>query len=249
MPNQKREPRIDPLLEAHLLGTVPFDDAFALQQRLVYEAGAGQAAAISLLVCEHPPVITLGRLGSRGHLRATTAELASRQVELRWVNRGGGAICHGHGQLAVYPIVPLAAFGWTIGGFLERFHHGLEGVLHDIGVGAHLERDRLSFFGRTGQLVHFGLAVKNWTTYFGAYINVHPARDLARLAQTDPEDRLAASSLMIERQSAVKMASVRAAVIARLAESFETPRHHVYSGHPLLSRSSRQKHESTRRAV
>ena len=240
---------MDALLEAHLLGEVPFDAVLALQQRLVYEAGGNNGAAISLLLCEHPAVITIGRLGSRAHLRTTTAELDSRQIELRWVNRGGGTILHSPGQLAVYAVVSLAAQGWTVGEFLGRFQGGLASVLVDLGLENHLDRDELGFSGRTGQLVSFGLAVKSWVTYYGAYINVHPSRHLARLVQSDPDDRIPASSLMIERQSAVKMTSVRAAVIARLAESFGTPRHHVYSGHPLLSRNPSKHHESARRAV
>jgi len=243
------QPPTDAALEAHLLGEVPFDAVLALQQRLVYEAGGQKGPAISLLLCEHPPVITIGRLGSRAHLRTTTAELASRQIDLRWVNRGGGTLLHSPGQLAVYPVVPLAAHDWTVGEFLGRFRTGLEAVLGDIGVEKHLDRNALALSGRTGQLVSFGLAVKSWITYFGAYINVHPARHLARLVQSDPDDRIPASSLMIERQSPVKMTSVRAAVIARLVESFGTPRYHVYSGHPLLSRSSHRHHESARRAV
>jgi lipoate-protein ligase B len=128
----------------------------------------------------------------------------------------------------------LAEHGWSVGDFLDRFRAGLANALTDLGVDKHLGGDDLALVGRTGQLVHFGLAVKSWTTYFGAWLNVHPSRNLARLVQTDPAERHAASSLMIERQSPVKMASVRAAVIARLAESFALPRHHVYSGHPLL---------------
>jgi lipoyl(octanoyl) transferase len=242
-------PSPDGVLEAHLLGEVSLDDALALQQRLVYEASGHNSPRISLLLCEHPAVISIGRLGSRAHLRATMAELASRQIELRWVNRGGGTILHSPGQLAVYPVVPLPALDWTVGEFLGRFQEGLEAVMADVGLEKNLDRDELSLSGRTGQLVSFGLAVKSWITYFGAYINVHPARHLARLVQTDPADRLPTSSLMIERQSPVKMTSVRAALIARLAESFGTPRYHVYSGHPLLSRSPNRHHESARRAV
>jgi lipoyl(octanoyl) transferase len=248
MPSQSL-PLTDGSLEVHLLGEVPFDDALGLQQRLVYEAGGHSGRTIWLLVCEHPPVITIGRLGSRAHLRASAAELASRQIELRWVNRGGGLLVHSPGQLAVYPIVSLAAQGWQVGEFLSRFRAGLKGVLTDVGLDKHLEQQDLALAGRTGQLVHFGLAVKSWTTYFGAYINVAPARFLAKLVETDPIAGLPTSSLMIERQSPVKMASVRAAVIARLAESFSMPRHHVYSGHPLLSRTSKRRNESTRRAV
>ena len=117
------------------------------------------------------------------------------------------------------------------------------------GVERHIAAEELALSGRTGQLVHFGLAVKTWVTYFGAYINVHPSRQLARLVQSDPQDRTPASSLVNERQSPVKMASVRAAVAARLAEAFEIPRYHVYSGHPLLERSLASPGPSRRRRI
>lgn len=85
-------------LEAHLLGQIDFDTALALQQHLVYEAGGRRDESITLLVCEHPPIITIGRGGSRSQLRATTAELTSRQLEVRFVSRGGGAIVHAPGN-------------------------------------------------------------------------------------------------------------------------------------------------------
>ncbi len=156
---------------------------------------------------------------------------------------------HSPGQLAVYPIVPLAERGWSVGDFLGRLRAGLRASLADVGVERHLAEEELALSGRTGQLVHFGLAVKTWTTYFGAYINVHPSRQLARLVQSDPADRTPASSLVNERQSPVKMASVRAAVAGRLAEALEASRYHVYSGHPLLERSLTRPAQPRRRRI
>src|SRR5207253_1664853 len=53
-----------PDVEAYLLGTVDYEACLALQNRLVYEASGGNDGRISLLVCEHPPIITVGRRGS-----------------------------------------------------------------------------------------------------------------------------------------------------------------------------------------
>ena len=46
-------------------------------------------------------------------MRLTGAELAQRQLAIRYIGRGGGAILHAPGQLAIYPIVPLDWHGWT----------------------------------------------------------------------------------------------------------------------------------------
>src|SRR5436190_9986850 len=98
----------------HLLGVVPFDAALALQQRLVYECGGERAARAVILLCEHEPLVTVGRQGSRLHVRADDEELARRGLEVRWVKRGGGAIVHAPGQLAAYAVVPLMRFGLTV---------------------------------------------------------------------------------------------------------------------------------------
>ena len=69
---------------------------------------AGDRDSACLILCEHPPLITVGRQGSRGHIRFDTEELFVRGWPVRWVNRGGGCLLHLPGQLAIYPILPLA---------------------------------------------------------------------------------------------------------------------------------------------
>jgi lipoyl(octanoyl) transferase len=236
-------------LAAHLLGEIDFDRALALQQRLVYEAGDARASAVTLLVCEHPPIVTIGRGGTRVQLRAAPAELASRQIEVRWLNRGGGAMLHAPGQVAVYPIISLERLGWTVGHFLRRFQAGLAAVLSDVGVTVPTQSDLTGIWGRTGQLVALGAAVKNWVTYHGAFLNVAPSMSLQRLVDGDSRRSCALSSLVIERQQAVKMTRVRAALVDRLAESFGAARSHLHTGHPLLTQNSRSPHERARRAV
>ena len=58
-----------PSLEIFLLGLVDFQEVLSLQRRLVYEMGDGGGA--SLLLCEHPPTISVGRVGSRAHIVPT----------------------------------------------------------------------------------------------------------------------------------------------------------------------------------
>ncbi|MDA1018134.1 MAG: hypothetical protein O3A00_27220, partial [Planctomycetota bacterium] len=94
-------------LEVRLMGLVDFDSALHLQQRMVYDIAGREDRSGGILVCEHPPIVTIGREGSTSHLAITADELRSRQVSVRWINRGGGAIVHSPGQLAVYPILPL----------------------------------------------------------------------------------------------------------------------------------------------
>ena len=100
--------------EAYLLGSVDFEACLALQQRLVYEAAGRDDGQITLLLCEHPLTITVGRQGSRADIRlGQSASWKAGGSRSRWVNRGGGCLVHAPGQLAIYPIVPLEPHGFT----------------------------------------------------------------------------------------------------------------------------------------
>src|SRR5271168_4707387 len=88
------------------LGRVPYAEALAIQQQVV-AARKQKAIADTLLLLEHPPVLTLGRNSRRENVLASDKLLARRGVELHEINRGGDVTYHGPGQLVGYPIVDL----------------------------------------------------------------------------------------------------------------------------------------------
>src|SRR6202051_2060800 len=88
------------------LGRVSYADGLEIQRRVVEARKAG-AIGDTLLLLEHPPVITLGRNSSRANVLASDAWRAARGVELHEINRGGDVTYHGPGQLVGYPIVDL----------------------------------------------------------------------------------------------------------------------------------------------
>jgi lipoyl(octanoyl) transferase len=88
------------------LGRVPFAEALEIQQRVV-AARKQNLICDTLLLLEHPPVITLGRNASRANILAGDDLLKMRGVELHEINRGGDVTYHGPGQLVGYPIMDL----------------------------------------------------------------------------------------------------------------------------------------------
>src|SRR5450432_3382751 len=96
------------------LGRVDYSEALALQQQLV-ELRHQQRIGNTLLLLEHPPVLTLGRNSRRENILASDAELARRGVTVHEINRGGDVTYHGPGQLVGYPIFDLRSFSPRLG--------------------------------------------------------------------------------------------------------------------------------------
>jgi len=232
----------EPVAEFRLLGRVPFGDCLALQNRLVDETAGRNDARIVVLLCEHPDLITVGRRGSRGHIRLTNQQLKREQLHVRWVRRGGGCVLHTPGQLAVYPIVPLDALGWRVGRYMRRLQQGIVEALGELNIRTEAYPRRSGVWGRSGQLASVGVAVRDRISYHGAFINVNPAmRQYAFVDALPPErvppgEKATMGCLVAERQTAVRMTSVRATLVKALAAAFGCQRYHLYTGHPWLSR-------------
>src|SRR3984957_16698051 len=128
-----------PPLEIYLLGLVDFEEVQQLQRRLVYDLGDHGGA--SLVLCEHPPTISVGRSGSRLHINADDAELRAMGIKVHWVNRGGGCVLHLPGQLAAYFAVPLDSFGLNLQGYLNRLHLSIMRVLGEFDLTGSLRAD------------------------------------------------------------------------------------------------------------
>lgn len=88
------------------LGRMDYAEALRLQDELVALRTQGRIGN-TLLLLEHPPVLTLGRNANRANILASAELLASRGVTLHDINRGGDVTYHGPGQLIGYPIFDL----------------------------------------------------------------------------------------------------------------------------------------------
>src|SRR5215467_13873849 len=117
------------------LGRVDYSTALELQQTLVYLVKQGRVSH-TLLLLEHPPVITLGRNAGEENIVASRELLAARGVELHETDRGGDVTFHGPGQLVGYPIFNLRAFEPKIGAveFVRKLEEALIRTCGDLGV-------------------------------------------------------------------------------------------------------------------
>lgn len=117
------------------LGRVDYSIALGLQQTLVGLVKAGRISH-TLLLLEHPPVITMGRNAGTQNIVASREFLAANGVELHETNRGGDVTFHGPGQLVGYPIFDLRAFEPRIGAvdFVRKIEEAIIRTCGDLGV-------------------------------------------------------------------------------------------------------------------
>ena len=117
------------------LGRVDYSTGLALQQTLVHLVKEGRIGH-TLLLLEHPPVITLGRNAGMQNVVASPDFLAGKGIELFETDRGGDVTFHGPGQLVGYPIFDLRGFTPRIGAveFVRKVEEALIRTCGDLGV-------------------------------------------------------------------------------------------------------------------
>ncbi|MGH7214716.1 MAG: lipoyl(octanoyl) transferase LipB, partial [Tepidisphaeraceae bacterium] len=121
------------------LGTMPYRDAWAHQERAHADVLAGGNERI--LLVEHPPVITFGRRpGVERNLVATDAQLQSLGVDVVSSDRGGDVTFHGPGQVVAYPIVRLIDHGLSVGSYVRVLEVATIDALKELGV-EHVGKD------------------------------------------------------------------------------------------------------------
>jgi lipoate-protein ligase B len=102
------------------LGLIDYQDAYRIQKQAVLQVAAGEEEKI--FFCEHPCVLTLGRLADERYILASQNELSRRGINVVSIDRGGEVTLHAPGQLVVYPILDLKKHGKD----LKHYLHDLE---------------------------------------------------------------------------------------------------------------------------
>jgi lipoyl(octanoyl) transferase len=152
------------------LGQVPYLEAWELQRAL---AGAVSQSAIpdTVILLEHPPVVTLGRRTDE------SAELhvpEGAEVEVVETDRGGKSTYHGPGQLVCYPILDLKRHGRDVKEYVRKLEEALIQTLDPLGVeGTRLEGLTGVWLARPPRkIASIGVHVSRWVTTHGYALNV-----------------------------------------------------------------------------
>ncbi|GIV09649.1 MAG: octanoyltransferase [Fimbriimonadales bacterium] len=159
--------------QAHLLdlGVIRYEPALQLQRTLHAQRVAG-AIPDTLLLLEHPPVITLGKAFHPEHLRHAHEFYAQHGIELYPTDRGGDVTCHNPGQLVGYPIFDLAQHGRDLHKFLRDLEEVLIRALATLGIEAHREAGFTGAWVHNAKIAAIGVKVTKWVSMHGFALNV-----------------------------------------------------------------------------
>ena len=209
-------------LEIRQLGVVPYGDALALQRALVEERRADRIPD-TLLLLQHPPVITLGvKAGAaRTHIVATPERLAALGVEVHEAGRGGDVTYHGPGQVVGYPILDLRPDRCDV----HRYVRDIEEVMIRVCGGYGVAAGRIA--GLTGVWVGeekigaIGIRISRWITSHGFAFNV--TTDLEHFSLIVPCGIADRGVTSLERAAGrqVRIGDVEEAFSRRFADVFD----------------------------
>lgn len=206
------------------LGMMEYTQSTALQQRIVAARKAGAIPDV-LLLCEHPPVITLGRNGRTENLLATPRVLEQMGVEYHATNRGGDITYHGPGQLVGYPILNLAEIKRDVVWYVRQLEEAMIRATAEYGITARRKSGMTGIWVETGagqeeKLAAIGVHISRWVTSHGFAYNV--ATDLRHFDLIVPCGIRDKKPTSLERLlgHAVSMDDVASRVTAHMGEVF-----------------------------
>lgn len=164
-------------------GLIPYNEATRQQwarfEQKVDQKRTRQPASVDCwVVCEHFPVITLGKHAKINNLLLSQHELALRGVETVMSDRGGDVTFHGPGQLVMYPILDLEAYGMGLRSYIEFLEECVIRTLAEYGIkgeriagasGVWLDKDT----PRERKICAIGVKSSRYITMHGLAFNIN----------------------------------------------------------------------------
>jgi lipoyl(octanoyl) transferase len=207
------------------LGRVEYDDGLKLQ-KLFGEARAREVAPDSLLLLEHPPILTLGRGAKRHNIVAAPEQLAALGVEVFETDRGGDVTYHGPGQVVGYPIFRLPPDRHDVRRYIRDLEESLIRALKRFGI----EAQRIPKWpgvwvtagraGRPEKIAAIGVHISRWQTSHGFALNVNTDLSHFELIVPCGIEEGGVTSMQRELAGALDVAAVERELARSFAEVF-----------------------------
>lgn len=160
------------MIEIQEWGILDFTEAWARQRELADKVLRGERPS-TLVLCQHPSVITIGRNGTESNITAPPQELAKKNIQIIPINRGGDVTLHNIGQLVGYPIFRLTDFREDLHWFLREIEACIIETIAQFGLfGERIEQATGVWIERQRKVCAIGIHCSRWVTSHGFALNV-----------------------------------------------------------------------------
>jgi lipoyl(octanoyl) transferase len=158
------------------LSQTPFQEVWDLQHRIFAELLEGKPSD-TLILCEHAPVYTLGRVTEAANILFGDDELRKIGAEKFEIERGGDVTFHGPGQLVGYPLLNLSHFKEDLGWYLRALEETVILVLQEYAVTGFRVAGRTGVWvgeaGNEEKICAIGIKTSRWCTMHGFAFNIN----------------------------------------------------------------------------
>lgn len=205
------------LLRVRRLGVMDYAAALRIQKE-TEQLVKNRAAPDTLLLVEHPHVVTLGRRSTDSALRAAPERFAEMGVDVVETNRGGKATYHGYGQLVGYPIINLSPDREDVHVYVRDLERVLILALADFGIESFPVKNLTGVHTAEGKIAAIGIHIARWVTTHGFALNVNTDLDYFKLINPCEGEPVASMRNILGRELAFDQVAHR--IVRRFAEVF-----------------------------
>jgi lipoyl(octanoyl) transferase len=205
-------------LKVEQLGRVEYGTALDIQKRTERAVLAGTQPD-TLLLLEHPHVLTMGRRSPAGAIIADDEVLQARGVSVFETNRGGKATYHGLGQVVGYPIINLSPDREDVHRYVRDLEEALIRVMADFGIDAFPIAGLTGVHTARGKVAAIGVHIARWVTTHGFALNVNTDLSYFDLIVACEGEPVTSMKELLGRE--IELSEVEDRIIERFAEVFE----------------------------
>jgi lipoyl(octanoyl) transferase len=209
--------RVRPLT-VRRLGRVEYGEAYRLQKE-TETAVRERRAPDTLLLVEHPHVLTIGRRAKPEAILAGPEELESRGVAVHETNRGGKMTYHGLGQVVGYPIINLSPDREDVHKYVRDLEEALMRSMKDFGIESFRIDGLTGVHTARGKVAAIGVHIARWVTTHGFALNVNTDLSYFNLIVACEGEPVTSMKELLGRE--VPLSEVEDRIVSRFAEVFE----------------------------
>jgi lipoate-protein ligase B len=176
----------------------------------------------TVLLVEHPAVITLGARQSRNKLLADREDLVQRAIDVVDIRRGGGTTAHNPGQLVIYPILHLQQLGIGISEYIRKLETIGSELLRQLGVHSTRRKGHPGLWVGTRKIASIGVRVSKFTTYHGMAINIQNDLSIFDFIVPCGLNNVEMTSVLAETGKRHSMNDIKKDIADLLTEHFST---------------------------